>query len=104
MPASAATRSAVATIASPPQGSRRKLSSTQCSRRGLPPGAEGAGQLSSGPLEVRSVVMTRHNSSSPASTRSAAACTHAAEVAHACDSIAPLVCCAPMRAATVETP
>jgi hypothetical protein len=48
--------------------------------------------------------MTRHNASSPASTRSAAACTHAAEVAHAWDSIAPLVCGAPMRAATVDAP
>jgi hypothetical protein len=77
-----------ATIASPPHGSRRKLSSTQCSCLGAPPGADGAGQVRTGPLEVRSVVITSDSASSPASTRSAAASKQAAEVAQAWDSIA----------------
>jgi hypothetical protein len=34
-----------ATIASPPHGSRQKLSSTPCSCLGAPPGADGAGQV-----------------------------------------------------------
>jgi hypothetical protein len=80
------------------------LSSTQCSCLGAPPGADGAGQLSTGALLVRSVVITRASSSPPASTRSAAASRQAAEVAQACDSVAPVACGAPMRAATVVAP
>ena len=50
------------------------------------------------------MVITKDSSSSPASTRSAAASRHAAEVAQACDSIAPVAWGAPMRAATVDAP
>ena len=43
IPPSAATRSAVASIESPVTGSRWKLSITQCSLSGAPPGAAGRG-------------------------------------------------------------
>ena len=58
--------------------------------------------MSSGPLLVRSVVMTA--TTSPESATAAAACTHLADVAHAWAIIGPVMSGAPIFAASVGPP
>src|SRR6185369_17131680 len=99
MPASAATASAVSTMAWPAHGSFLKLSRIQCSIVGEPPGPELDGYVSSGPLLVRSVVITA--TTSPASAAAAPAWTHLADVAHAWAIIGPVMWGAPIFAASV---
>ena len=98
-PPSPATASAVASIDSEVHGSAAKLSSTQSSVAGLPPGAAGRGCTSSGPLLVRSAVTTSVRASRSHSTPAAAAARQATDVAHAWAICGPVTAGRPSRAA-----